>query len=93
MTTPGNYSVSAAASAGNFVIFVEGYDEIDVSGPIEQTLQFTDARPYLIEVQDDIFGTSEAITWSVTIDPAGVAIRCLRLPYNSLGHADRLGHK
>ena len=72
VTTSGNYSVSATASSGNFAIFIEGYDEMDVSGQVEQTVQFPEVREYLVDVQDDILGTSEATTWSVTINPAEI---------------------
>lgn len=68
VTTPGDYLVSAAASAGNFGIFIEGH-EIDVSGSAELTLQFTEAQTYVVVLQHDILGTGEATTWSMTISP------------------------
>ena len=69
VTTPGDYLVSATASAGNFAIYVVGYDEIDVSGQTERTLQLTEAQTYLVEVQSDILGTGEATVWSMSIRP------------------------
>lgn len=68
VTTPGDYLISAAASAGNFAIFIEGH-EIDVSGLTELTLQFTEAQTYVVVLQHDILGTGEATTWSITIRP------------------------
>jgi hypothetical protein len=68
VTTPGDYLLSATASAGNFAIY-EVSDEIDVSGPIEQTLQFTEAQTYFVTVVPDILGTDEATTWSMSISP------------------------
>lgn len=66
--TPGDYLLSATASAGNFAITEVG-DEIDVSGPTQRTLQFTEARTYGVTVQPDIFGTDKATKWSITISP------------------------
>jgi len=70
VTTPGDYLVSAAASAGNFAIYVEGYDPVDVSGIVEWTVQFTEAQTYMVVVEDDILGTGDATMWSMMIRPA-----------------------
>lgn len=68
VTIPGDYLLSARASAGNFAI-TEVSDEIDVSGPTERTLQFTEAQTYFVTVVADILGTNEATTWSMSISP------------------------
>ena len=72
VTTPGDYLVSGAASTGNFAIFIEGH-EMDVPGLTELTLQFAEAQTYAVVLQDDILGTGEATTWSMTISPIAAA--------------------
>jgi hypothetical protein len=63
----GNCSVAVDASTGNFALFPEGLDWIDVSGPINQTLHFPDAGVYEFQVQTDPTGPA---SWSITFGEA-----------------------
>jgi hypothetical protein len=71
VTAPGSYQISANAQTGNFAILIEGYDEIDVVGSTQRTLEFTESRVYMVTVQADVLGTGEAVAWSMTITPPG----------------------